>query len=60
MGETEKDFQTNSDDPRGGGDSPDTRRAYVAPEVTALELLSVIKGIGGSNPDGHAQTRPPG
>lgn len=44
MGEAKKASQTNSDGPQGEVESPETRRAYATPEVTALDLQSVIKG----------------
>jgi len=58
MDEAKKDSQTNSDGPQGEAESPDTRRAYAAPEVTALELQSVIKGVTGSGIDGHTTHHP--
>jgi hypothetical protein len=52
MGETTRDSQTNPDGPQGEVESADSRRAYVAPEVTALELETVVKAGVSGNPDG--------
>lgn len=52
MYEAKRGSQTNSDGPQGEVESPDSRRAYAAPEVTALDLQSVIKGNGSVAADG--------
>ena len=52
MREARRGSQTNSDGPQGEVESPDMRRAYAAPEVTALDLQSVIKGVSGAHSDG--------
>jgi hypothetical protein len=47
MGETDKDIQTDLDGTVKQAESLDARRVYAAPEVTVLELGSVIKGPSG-------------
>jgi len=56
MGEAEKEIQTNLDGTPEEVESLDVRRVYVAPEVTVLELGSVIKGPSGFLDD-HAGWR---
>jgi hypothetical protein len=38
MGEARKSSETSADGPQGEVESPDARRAYAAPEVTAAAL----------------------
>jgi hypothetical protein len=47
MGEADKDIQTDLDGTVEQAKSLDVRRVYAAPEVTVLELGSVIKGPSG-------------
>ena len=47
MGETEKEPQANREGRRKEAESPEARRSYVAPEVTVLEMRTVIKGPSG-------------
>lgn len=58
MVEPKKDGQTNLDELKGEAEVPDSRRPYAAPEVTALELESVVKAGVSGNPDGINTRRP--
>jgi hypothetical protein len=58
MGEAEKDSQTKLDETREEADSPGGRRVYATPEVTVLELASVVKGTSGKKMDMGVPAKP--
>ncbi len=51
MGETDKEPRAKPEETRSEAEFPKVRRAYAAPEVTVLELESVIKGPTGLRGD---------
>ncbi len=54
MSETEKEIRTHEGEPKEELEPRDPRKIYEAPEVTALDLLAVVKGGGSKILDGNS------
>ncbi len=54
MSETEKEIRTHEGEPKEKLDARDSRKIYEAPEVTALDLLAVVKAGGTKILDGNS------